>query len=92
MQIFKCLLAIAILMIIFYRIGILIKIVLKRKNDDIFNIIVNGFIGTFAIFEIIALPFNLFNFSIQILFYIEIIILLVALAMSFILNKKNVIK
>lgn len=92
MQIFKCLLAIAIVMIIFYRIGILIKIVLKRKNDDIFNIIVNGFIGTFAIFEIIALPFNLFNFSIQILFYIEIIILLIALAMSFILNKKSVRK
>lgn len=92
MNIIKYLLVTIILIFVFFRIGILIKQLFKRKKDDIFNVLLNGFIGSFAIFEIIALPFNLLNLNVKVLYYIEISAFIITITISFILNRKNELK
>ncbi len=93
MSILRYSFTILFLILLFYRVGILLKIILKRNKDDIFNIILNGFVGTFAVFEIIALPFNIFNWNISILYYIEIITFFLIIILSFFLNwKRNIQK
>ena len=71
---------------IFYRIGILFKKILKLQQNSISYIVLNGFIFTLSIFEIIALPFNILNWNVKILFFLELSIFLFFVIMSFLLK------
>ena len=92
MRIFQYILVIFFMIFLFYRMGILIKYFLKRKNDNILNILLNGFMLTFAIFEIITLPYNIFKLDITSLYYISIVLFICLILLSFIINLKKLLK
>ena len=74
MEFIKCILAIIFLMFLFIRAGILIKKIIKSKKEELSTTILYGFFTIIAVFEIIAIPFNIFNLKTNILFWIELII------------------
>lgn len=92
MRIFQYILVTFFMIFLFYRMGILIKNVLKRKSDNLFNIVLNGFMLTIAVFEIITLPYNIFKLEIKSLYYIFILTFLILIILSFIINRKNELK
>ena len=92
MRIFQYILVIFFMIFMFYRMGIITKIILKRKDDNLFNLILNGFMLTIAVFEIITLPFSILKLEIKSLYYIAIVTFLFFIILSFILNRKNELK
>lgn len=89
MEFIKCILAIIFLMFLFIRAGILIKKIIKSKNEDISTTILYGFFTIIAVFEIIAIPFNIFNLKTNILFWIELIIWGLIILLSFIVKRAD---
>lgn len=89
MEFIKCILAIIFLMFLFIRAGILIKKIIKSKSEDISTTILYGFFTIIAVFEIIAIPFNIFNLKTNILFWIELIIWGLIILLSFIVKRAD---
>lgn len=89
MEFIKCTLAIIFLMFLFIRAGILIKKIIKSKNGDILTTILYGFFTIIAMFEIIAIPFNIFNLKTSILFWIELAVWGLIILLSFIVKRKE---
>lgn len=83
----KYILIIFFLMFLFYRMGILVKNILKTKKDSFYSIVLNGFILTIAIFEIMCLPYNLLRLNVKSLYYISISVYSCLTILSFITNK-----
>ena len=90
MRVFQYFLVIFSLIFLFYRMGIIIKVFLKRNNDKFFNTILNGFMLTFAVFEIITIPYNILKLDITSLYYISITLFIGLILLSFIINYKKV--
>ena len=55
MRLIQYSLIIFFMIFLFYRMGIIINFILKRKEDSFLDKILNGFMLTFAVFEIITL-------------------------------------
>lgn len=89
MEFIKCILAIIFLMFLFIRAGILIKKIIKSKNEDIATTILYGFFTIIAVFEIVAIPFNIFNLKTSILFWIELIVWGLIILLSFIVKRTD---
>lgn len=89
MEIIKCILTVIFLMCLFIRAGILIKKIIKSKNEDIATTILYGFFTTIAVFEIIAIPFNIFNLKTNVLFWIELIVWGLIILLSFIIKRTD---
>lgn len=89
MEFIKCIVAIIFLMFLFIRAGILIKKIIKSKNEDIATTILYGFFTIIAVFEIIAIPFNIFNLKTSFLFWIELIVWGLIILLSFIVKRTD---
>lgn len=89
METIKCILAIILLMFLFIRAGVLIKKIIKSKNEDIATTILYGFFTIIAVFEIVAIPFNIFNLKTSILFWIELIVWGLIILLSFIVKRTD---
>lgn len=89
MEAIRGMIAIIFLMFLFIREGILIKKIINSKSENILTTILYGFFTSIAIFEVIALPFNIFNLKTSILFYIELIAWIVTIVLSFVIKRKD---
>lgn len=81
--------AIAFLAVLFYRSGVLLKKILNSKQEDFATTMLYGFFTTLTIFEIIQIPFNIFNLSVKISFFIQLIVWSLLIVLS-IFVKRNV--
>lgn len=89
MEIIKCIIAVIFLAFLFIRSGILIKKIINSQKEDLSTTILYGFFTVIAVFEIIVIPFNIFNLKTNMLFWIELIIWGLIVLLSFIIKRKN---
>lgn len=90
MELLKIILITVFLIYLYYRIGVLLKKVIKSKTEELSTTLIYGFITNFAIFEIINIPFILiFKQNTPILYIIFLIMNIVFLGLSYIIKSND---
>lgn len=76
---------------LFYRMGLIINYYLKDNKNEFYENILDGFVFTMCIFEIMALPFSFLNLNVKVLYIIAIIVFFLLMLYS-LLKFRNTFK
>lgn len=90
MELFKIILVTIYTIYMYYRTGVFLKKIINSKKDSLSNTILYGFILTFAIFEIINLPFILIGKNTtKIVYLIFVILNILYIILSYLIKSKT---